>query len=78
MIDHVEIASPCISVCKMSVVTGYCLGCWRTRDEIKVWAAADSKERLVILERLRERRRAAGLTNARDQRRARRMRSLHD
>lgn len=72
MNGHVEIASPCISVCKLSAVTGYCLGCWRTREEIKAWRAADAQERLVILERLRERWRAAEVTKDRDARRSRR------
>ena len=69
-----EIASPCISICKMNPATGYCLGCWRTRAEIKAWGACNSDERLDILARLRERRRAAGVTNARDVRPGRRVR----
>lgn len=76
MTAHAEIASPCTSVCKLSVVTGYCLGCWRTREEIKAWSAADTRERLTILAQLRERRRAAGVTNERDRRRGRRIRDV--
>lgn len=49
--DPVE--SPCISVCRMDDDSGFCEGCWRTRDEIARWGMADDAERLDILERLR-------------------------
>lgn len=29
--------SPCISVCKTDPVTGFCYGCARTQEEIKLW-----------------------------------------
>ena len=31
------IISPCISICKMDPVTGYCYGCGRSADEKKIW-----------------------------------------
>ena len=31
------IISPCISICKMDPVTGYCYGCGRTMEEKKQW-----------------------------------------
>ena len=31
------IISPCISICKMDPVTGYCYGCGRDNDEKKIW-----------------------------------------
>ena len=31
------IISPCISICKMDPVTGYCYGCGRNNDEKKLW-----------------------------------------
>ena len=31
------IVSPCISICKMDPVTGYCYGCGRNNDEKKIW-----------------------------------------
>lgn len=67
-----EIVSPCISVCQLDSASGLCLGCWRTRDEIRDWGASSATERLAILEKLRERRRAAGKTSARDSRPRRR------
>ncbi len=51
---HVE--SPCISVCQLDEKTGYCLGCWRTRDEIAIWSRASTETRLEILKKLHERR----------------------
>lgn len=32
-----KIVSPCISICKMDPVTGYCYGCARTMEERKQW-----------------------------------------
>ena len=32
-----DLVSPCISICKIDPVTGYCYGCARTNDEKKVW-----------------------------------------
>ena len=29
--------SPCISICKVDPVTGYCYGCARTEIEKKIW-----------------------------------------
>ena len=31
------IVSPCISICKMDPVTGFCYGCGRNNDEKKIW-----------------------------------------
>jgi len=33
-----DVPSPCISVCKMSASTELCVGCFRTLDEIALWA----------------------------------------
>lgn len=48
-----EIQSPCIGVCSMNDVTGYCHGCYRTVDEIKAWwdmSQADQKSLLSVLD----------------------------
>ena len=58
MDDAAQIESPCISVCEIKPETGLCSGCWRTREEIAIWARADKVLRLEILERLHERRAA--------------------
>ena len=31
------IISPCISICKMDPITGYCYGCGRSNEEKKNW-----------------------------------------
>jgi len=66
MTDPHAIESPCISVCVLDDDTGFCKGCWRTRDEVAIWSRVDNVTRLEILERLRQRRRAAGLPVGRD------------
>lgn len=53
-----DVPSPCIGVCQMDPVTGFCQGCQRTLDEIAAWGGADTETRLAILERLDLRRRA--------------------
>ena len=50
------IASPCINVCKMDEHTGLCSGCFRTIDEIAVWAGIDDARRLGILAAVARRR----------------------
>jgi prolyl-tRNA editing enzyme YbaK/EbsC (Cys-tRNA(Pro) deacylase)/predicted Fe-S protein YdhL (DUF1289 family) len=43
-----NIPSPCISVCRMSSLTGWCEGCFRTRDEIAAWSqSTDAGKRAV-------------------------------
>ena len=32
-----KIISPCISICKIDPMTGYCYGCARTNEEKKSW-----------------------------------------
>jgi len=53
MSNQQEIKSPCISVCAMDDLSGLCLGCYRTLDEIKDWwdmTPAQQKNLLVDLE----------------------------
>ena len=50
------VPSPCISVCKMNRVTGWCEGCHRTIDEIAGWSRmSDEARRLVWIELARRR-----------------------
>ena len=32
------ITSPCTGICKLDTITGWCLGCGRSGDEIATWA----------------------------------------
>ncbi|WP_041042018.1 DUF1289 domain-containing protein [Paramagnetospirillum magnetotacticum] len=47
--------SPCKSVCRMDDRFGWCVGCRRTRAEIKAWSTATDGEKMAILARLPER-----------------------
>ncbi len=38
------IVSPCISICKNDPVTGYCYGCARSLDEVKIWKNENTSE----------------------------------
>jgi predicted Fe-S protein YdhL (DUF1289 family) len=44
--------SPCISVCQIDPVTGWCVGCRRTIDEIRDWIISTPDERQRILDHL--------------------------
>lgn len=46
-----DVASPCVSICRMDDRSGRCQGCWRTLDEIAQWAQlSDADKRSVWLE----------------------------
>ena len=53
------VPSPCISVCRMTEDRSRCEGCFRTIDEIRAWAAADSAQRRAIWVQLLQRAGAA-------------------
>lgn len=48
--------SPCINVCQMDASSGLCRGCFRTLDEITVWARTDDAHRARILAAVGQRR----------------------
>lgn len=47
--------TPCINVCIIDNLTGYCMGCGRTQTEIGAWTAMTSAERRALMERLPDR-----------------------
>jgi uncharacterized protein len=47
--------TPCINVCIIDNLTGYCMGCGRTQTEIGTWTAMTSVERRALMERLPDR-----------------------
>jgi predicted Fe-S protein YdhL (DUF1289 family) len=53
--------SPCVSVCQMDPLTGYCVGCLRTIDEIRDWIISTPDERQKILDVLPGRKERSGL-----------------
>jgi len=49
------IESPCVLVCSIDTDTGWCLGCGRTRDEIRRWTTIDTAARRAVMAVLPER-----------------------
>lgn len=47
------IDNPCIDVCRLK--GGVCVGCGRSRDEIKRWHGMKRKEKILVQKRARER-----------------------
>ena len=57
----VPILSPCVGICHLGA-DGYCEGCLRSIDEIRVWRASSDAEKKVIWARIAERAAALGTT----------------
>jgi predicted Fe-S protein YdhL (DUF1289 family) len=53
--QQTPVPSPCINVCKMSSVTGFCEGCLRTIDEIVAWSRADDDYKRTVWAEIRRR-----------------------
>jgi predicted Fe-S protein YdhL (DUF1289 family) len=51
-------ASPCISVCVLDANGAFCLGCFRTLDEIAAWSLLDADAKRRVLAALPGRRTA--------------------
>ena len=49
------VPSPCISVCRMDAVTGWCEGCFRTLDEIAGWGMSSDAQKREVWKLLLER-----------------------
>ncbi|MDP6961309.1 MAG: DUF1289 domain-containing protein [Dehalococcoidia bacterium] len=49
------ITSPCIGICIIDPVTGYCRGCHRTLKEISEWRDYDDEQARELLLQLDER-----------------------
>ena len=56
---NTDIPSPCTGVCTMDLDNKYCLGCYRSRNEIGGWALMQNEEKIAVIKELRKRRRAA-------------------
>ncbi len=69
-----EIVSPCTGVCQLDD-KDYCLGCLRHRDEIGGWLNFDNTQRMEIVQKLKQRRRALGRTSVHDAKPRRRNRN---
>jgi hypothetical protein len=51
--------SPCTRVCVMDGDRRYCLGCWRTLEEITRWGSMSDEEQAAVLAQLEQRRAAS-------------------
>ena len=52
------VPSPCMSVCRMDAVTGFCEGCLRTLDEIADWSGLDDDGKRGVWQLIEKRARA--------------------
>lgn len=49
-------ASPCINICRMTDDGEFCIGCFRTLDEIAAWSRLDEGGRQQVLAAVARRR----------------------
>lgn len=54
-----EVQSPCIGICTIDDVTGFCQGCFRTLAEIQGWWDLDNATKAEIVKVAAEREAAA-------------------
>ncbi|MCK0068128.1 DUF1289 domain-containing protein [Kordiimonas laminariae] len=50
-----EIKSPCMGVCQLDKNREFCMGCFRTRDDIGRWSRASNAEKQEIIDSATER-----------------------
>ena len=50
-----QVASPCVSICNINDDSGLCEGCFRTLDEIAVWAQMDNAAKREVWRRITQR-----------------------
>jgi len=43
------VQSPCVEICQLDPVSGMCLGCFRTMDEIASWIELTDIEKQSVL-----------------------------
>ena len=55
----IDVPSPCTNVCTIDAVTGLCVGCLRTLDEIARWGSLDVETKRAVWAELAIRRAGA-------------------
>lgn len=55
-LGKVRASSPCINLCRMDDDDRYCLGCFRTLDEIAAWSDLNVEEKELVWQKLDARR----------------------
>lgn len=56
--EFFEIPSPCIGVCE-SGPRGYCIGCYRSREERQHWHAIDDQTKRIVVSACNRRKKMA-------------------
>jgi predicted Fe-S protein YdhL (DUF1289 family) len=46
--------SPCVGVCQLDGARAYCVGCWRTLDEITRWRDLAEAEQRAVWQRIED------------------------
>ena len=54
--QRTPVPSPCISICRMDLRSGYCEGCLRTIDEIAAWSKLSDTEKRAVWTLIEQRR----------------------
>lgn len=54
------VPTPCIAVCRIDDMTGLCLGCYRSINEIRDWPILTAEERTAVLKEIAERKDTSG------------------
>jgi uncharacterized protein len=49
------VSTPCINLCVLDPLSGFCIGCGRTGEEITGWATMRETERLAVMADLPQR-----------------------
>ncbi|MFM8391032.1 MAG: DUF1289 domain-containing protein [Methylophilaceae bacterium] len=55
MMSAENIETPCIGVCTMDDNTGFCLGCYRSLEEIQNWWDMSDEQRAQVMAQLDQR-----------------------
>ena len=55
MTSPTSVNSPCINVCVIDTETGFCQGCYRTREEISDWLQFSHDEKVQVISDLSDR-----------------------
>lgn len=50
-----NVSTPCVKICVIDTVTGFCIGCGRTGAEIAQWPFTPEEERVSLMAALPER-----------------------
>jgi uncharacterized protein len=65
------ISTPCIKICQIDHITGLCVGCGRTREEIGLWGSFPESHRQALMKEFPDRLKSAWKNRARGARRSR-------